>query len=177
MATATAPRYSCSLDCAPYHLSATKATPCKSGDSSPVVERLTQALSVGHPTFISHDYSCCARVVEGFLKTVNNQDGDVENMATRYLCPPSTRLPIASSTRHSTRSPIWLKTDRRQLHHQSLITRKSRGNFRPDNASCYHDSRNYCQRDGQEGRLFDSHQQIRHLHRTQGQRRAKIQFG
>jgi cullin-associated NEDD8-dissociated protein 1 len=54
---------------------------------------LNQMLTIGHPTFISHDYSCCARVVEGLLHTLNDQNGDVQNMAIKCLGPFVNKAP------------------------------------------------------------------------------------
>ncbi|KAL1304209.1 hypothetical protein AAFC00_000631 [Neodothiora populina] len=48
---------------------------------------LNQILTVGGPTFISHDYQVCARVVEGLLLTLNDGNGDVQNMAIKCLGP------------------------------------------------------------------------------------------
>lgn len=54
---------------------------------------LHQILQAGHPTFLSHDYTTCARVVEGFLHTLNDQNGDVQNMSIRCLGPFVNRVP------------------------------------------------------------------------------------
>jgi len=54
---------------------------------------LNQMLTIGHPTFISHDYTCCARVVEGLLHTLNDQNGDVQNMAIKCLGPFVNKAP------------------------------------------------------------------------------------
>ncbi|GAB7351136.1 hypothetical protein MBLNU459_g1593t1 [Dothideomycetes sp. NU459] len=54
---------------------------------------LNQLLTVGHPTFISHDYQTCARVVDGLLHTLNDQNGDVQNMAIKCLGPFVNRAP------------------------------------------------------------------------------------
>ncbi|KAI5241891.1 TIP120-domain-containing protein [Aureobasidium subglaciale] len=54
---------------------------------------LNQMLTIGHPTFISHDYSCCARVVEGLLTTLNDTNGDVQNMAIKCLGPFVNKAP------------------------------------------------------------------------------------
>ncbi|KAF2225942.1 armadillo-type protein [Elsinoe ampelina] len=54
---------------------------------------LHQILQAGHPTFLTHDYTTCARVVEGFLSTLNDQNGDVQNMSIRCLGPFVNRAP------------------------------------------------------------------------------------
>ncbi|KAF2156660.1 cullin binding protein CanA [Myriangium duriaei CBS 260.36] len=54
---------------------------------------LHQILLAGHQTFLSHDYTTCARVVEGFLHTLNDQNGDVQNMAIRCLGPFVNKAP------------------------------------------------------------------------------------
>ncbi|KAF4551178.1 TIP20-like protein [Elsinoe fawcettii] len=54
---------------------------------------LHSILQAGHPTFLTHDYSTCARVVEGFLSTLNDQNGDVQNMSIRCLGPFVNRAP------------------------------------------------------------------------------------
>jgi cullin-associated NEDD8-dissociated protein 1 len=54
---------------------------------------LNQMLTIGHPTFISHDYTCCARVVDGLLHTLNDQNGDVQNMAIKCLGPFVNKAP------------------------------------------------------------------------------------
>lgn len=48
---------------------------------------LSQILAVGSPTFLSHDYNTCARVVDGILLTLNDTNGDVQNMAIKCLGP------------------------------------------------------------------------------------------
>lgn len=54
---------------------------------------LNQLLTIGHTTFISHDYQTCARVVDGLLHTLNDQNGDVQNMAIKCLGPFVNRAP------------------------------------------------------------------------------------
>lgn len=54
---------------------------------------LVQILQVGHPTFLQSDYTTCARVVEGLLKTLNDQNGDIQNMAIKCLGPFVNRAP------------------------------------------------------------------------------------
>ena len=54
---------------------------------------LNQILTIGGPTFLSHDYATCARVVEGLLLTLNDSNGDVQNMAIKCLGPFVNRAP------------------------------------------------------------------------------------
>ncbi|PNS18930.1 Cullin-associated NEDD8-dissociated protein 1 [Sphaceloma murrayae] len=54
---------------------------------------LHQILLAGHPGFLAHDYTTCARVVEGFLNTLNDQNGDVQNMSVKCLGPFVNRVP------------------------------------------------------------------------------------
>jgi len=54
---------------------------------------LSQMLTVGAPQFISHDYSVCAKVVDGLLSTLNDGNGDVQNMAIKCLGPFVNRAP------------------------------------------------------------------------------------
>jgi len=46
---------------------------------------LNHAFEVGHPTFLTHDYTTCAKVVDGLLHTLNDRNGDVQNMSIRTL--------------------------------------------------------------------------------------------
>lgn len=54
---------------------------------------LSQILTVGHPNFLQNDYSTCARVVDGLLRTLGDQNGDVQNMAIKCLGPFVNRAP------------------------------------------------------------------------------------
>ncbi|KAF1346242.1 armadillo-type protein [Delphinella strobiligena] len=54
---------------------------------------LNQILIVGGTAFIQHDYQVCARVVDGLLLTLNDQNGDVQNMAIKCLGPFVNRAP------------------------------------------------------------------------------------
>lgn len=50
-------------------------------------------LETGAPTFLVHDYTTCARVVEGLLHTLNDGNGDVQNMAINCLGPFVNKAP------------------------------------------------------------------------------------
>lgn len=54
---------------------------------------LHQMLINGHATFISHDYTVCAKVVEGLLHTLNDRNGDVQNQALKCLGPFVNKAP------------------------------------------------------------------------------------
>lgn len=59
---------------------------------------LNQMLIHGGATFLSHDYTTCAKAVEGLLHTLGDSHGDVQNMAIQCLGPfvnkaPPTILP------------------------------------------------------------------------------------
>lgn len=56
---------------------------------------LNQSLILGSPAFIVHDYAICARVVDGLLLTLNDANGDVQNMAIKCLGPFVNRAPEA----------------------------------------------------------------------------------
>lgn len=46
---------------------------------------LNTMLVNGHATFLMHDYTACAKIVEGLLCTLNDSHGDVQNMAIKTL--------------------------------------------------------------------------------------------
>lgn len=59
---------------------------------------LFQVLSTGKPDFLHNDYNTAARAVDGILKTLDDQNGEVQNLAIKCLAPlvqkiPSTILP------------------------------------------------------------------------------------
>lgn len=54
---------------------------------------LSQILVNGSPTFISHDYTVCGKIVEGLLHTLNDSHGEVQNMAIQCLGPFVNRAP------------------------------------------------------------------------------------
>ena len=45
---------------------------------------LYTALSNGHPGFLLQDFNTAARVVEGILKTLDDQNGEVQNLAIKW---------------------------------------------------------------------------------------------
>ena len=54
---------------------------------------LEKMLTNGSPTFLSHDYTTCAKVVEGLLHTLADTHGDVQNMAIKCLGPFVNKAP------------------------------------------------------------------------------------
>ena len=45
---------------------------------------LFNTLSVGHQGFLQNDYNTCARTVDGLLKTLDDQNGEVQNLAIKW---------------------------------------------------------------------------------------------
>ncbi|PPJ50394.1 hypothetical protein CBER1_06986 [Cercospora berteroae] len=56
---------------------------------------LNQMFTIGHATFLQHDYTTCAKVVEGLLHTLNDSNGEVQNMAVKVLGPFVNKAPEA----------------------------------------------------------------------------------
>ncbi|KAF2158627.1 hypothetical protein M409DRAFT_30852 [Zasmidium cellare ATCC 36951] len=54
---------------------------------------LNQMMINGHQTFLSHDYTTCAKVVDGLLHTLNDSHGEVQNMAIKCLGPFVNKAP------------------------------------------------------------------------------------
>ena len=54
---------------------------------------LQQILNIGHSTFLSSDYTICAKTVDGLLHTLNDTNGEVQNMAVKCLGPFVTKAP------------------------------------------------------------------------------------
>ncbi|KAF2762815.1 cullin-associated NEDD8-dissociated protein-like protein [Pseudovirgaria hyperparasitica] len=61
---------------------------------------LLQMFNLAHPNFLSSDYSICAKTVDGLLHTLNDTNGEVQNMAIKCLgpfvnkCPESILCPL-----------------------------------------------------------------------------------
>lgn len=45
---------------------------------------LFNTLSVGHQGFLQNDFNICARTVDGLLKTLDDQNGEVQNLAIKW---------------------------------------------------------------------------------------------
>jgi cullin-associated NEDD8-dissociated protein 1 len=54
---------------------------------------LSQMFTNGNATFMAHDYAVCAKVVEGLLHTLNDTNGEVQNMAIQCLGPFVNKAP------------------------------------------------------------------------------------
>ncbi|KAI9683902.1 MAG: hypothetical protein M1829_004237 [Trizodia sp. TS-e1964] len=54
---------------------------------------LFTALTHGTPSFLLQDYNVSARAVDGVLKTLDDQNGEVQNLSIKCLAPLSTRVP------------------------------------------------------------------------------------
>ncbi|KAL2075448.1 hypothetical protein VTL71DRAFT_391 [Oculimacula yallundae] len=56
---------------------------------------LCQVLTVGKPDFLHNDYNTAARAVDGILKTLDDQNGEVQNLAIKCLGPLVTKIPLS----------------------------------------------------------------------------------
>ncbi|KAJ5050563.1 uncharacterized protein L3040_002440 [Drepanopeziza brunnea f. sp. 'multigermtubi'] len=56
---------------------------------------LFQVLSAGKPDFLHHDYNTAARAVDGVIKTLDDQNGEVQNLAIKCLGPLVTKIPAS----------------------------------------------------------------------------------
>lgn len=45
---------------------------------------LFQVLSMGKPDFLYHDYNTAARAVDGIIKTLDDMNGEVQNLAIKW---------------------------------------------------------------------------------------------
>ncbi|KAL3423752.1 TATA-binding protein interacting [Phlyctema vagabunda] len=54
---------------------------------------LLQVLTIGKQDILYNDYNTAARAVDGILKTLDDQNGEVQNLAIKCLGPLVTRLP------------------------------------------------------------------------------------
>ncbi|KAL1590239.1 hypothetical protein WHR41_01346 [Cladosporium halotolerans] len=70
----------------------------KLNDPDPDIRYMTlndlhSMLDIGSPSFLLHDYTTCARVVDGLIHTLNDGNGDVQNMAINCLGPFVNKAP------------------------------------------------------------------------------------
>jgi cullin-associated NEDD8-dissociated protein 1 len=49
---------------------------------------LLQMLTVAKPDFLQHDYNTAARAVDSIIKTLDDQNGEVQNMAIKWFERP-----------------------------------------------------------------------------------------
>ncbi|KFX97846.1 hypothetical protein O988_04645 [Pseudogymnoascus sp. VKM F-3808] len=54
---------------------------------------LFQVLTIGRPDFLYNDYNTAARAVDGIIKTLDDQNGEVQNLAIKCLAPLVTKIP------------------------------------------------------------------------------------
>lgn len=55
---------------------------------------LYAVLNVGRPDFLYNDYNTAARTVDGVLKTLDDQNGEVQNLAIKWCANEPTRTLI-----------------------------------------------------------------------------------
>ncbi|KAH8600327.1 TATA-binding protein interacting [Bisporella sp. PMI_857] len=56
---------------------------------------LYQVLTIGKPDFLHNDYNTAARAVDGIIKTLDDQNGEVQNLAIKCLSPLVSKIPNA----------------------------------------------------------------------------------
>lgn len=49
---------------------------------------LFQVLTVGKPDLLHNDYNTAAKTVDGIVKTLDDQNGEVQNLAIKWYSPP-----------------------------------------------------------------------------------------
>ncbi|PQE12162.1 TATA-binding interacting protein [Rutstroemia sp. NJR-2017a BVV2] len=54
---------------------------------------LFQVLTVGKPDFLHNDYNTAAKTVDGIIRTLDDQNGEVQNLAIKCLAPLVTKVP------------------------------------------------------------------------------------
>ncbi|KAF5879746.1 putative cullin binding protein [Botrytis fragariae] len=54
---------------------------------------LFQVLESGKPDFLHHDYNTAAKTVDGVIRTLDDQNGEVQNLAIKCLAPLVAKLP------------------------------------------------------------------------------------
>lgn len=69
---------------------------------------LLHVLSVAKPDFLQHDYNTAARAVDSIIKTLDDQNGEVQNMAIKWLERASKHHGyVRVSNMSSTVSALW----------------------------------------------------------------------
>ena len=69
----------------------------KLGDADPdfrfmSLNDLLQLLSVAKPDFLHHDYNIAARTVDSIIKTLDDQNGEVQNLAIKWFASHHSRF-------------------------------------------------------------------------------------
>lgn len=54
---------------------------------------MLQIFNIAMPNFLQHDYNLCAKTIDGILNTLNDSNGDVQNMAIKCLGPFVNKAP------------------------------------------------------------------------------------
>ena len=57
---------------------------------------LFTVLTIGKPDFLYNDYNTAARAVDGILKTLDDQNGEVQNLAIKWYDDPSLLIALAN---------------------------------------------------------------------------------
>lgn len=72
----------------------------KLGDADPdfrfmSLNDLLHLLNIAKPDFLQHDYNTAARAVDSIIKTLDDQNGEVQNMAIKWSAtmPPGDKTP------------------------------------------------------------------------------------
>lgn len=74
----------------------------KLGDNDPdfrymALNDLLQLLNHAKPDFLQHDYNIAARTVDSIIKTLDDQNGEVQNLAVKwYVCVQYLNHPLTS---------------------------------------------------------------------------------
>ncbi len=55
---------------------------------------LFQVLTIGRPEFLHNDYNTAARAVDGIIKTLDDQNGEVQNLAIKWYAEVGIRYLI-----------------------------------------------------------------------------------
>ena len=69
---------------------------------------LFQVLTIGKPDFLHNDYNTAARTVDGILKTLDDQNGEVQNLAIKW-CVLSTFLIYGNQLIYLSLAPLVVK--------------------------------------------------------------------
>ncbi|EFY87885.1 cullin binding protein CanA [Metarhizium acridum CQMa 102] len=72
----------------------------KLGDADPdfrfmSLNDLLHLLNIAKPDFLQHDYNTAARAVDSIIKTLDDQNGEVQNMAIKCVAPLVGKVPMA----------------------------------------------------------------------------------
>lgn len=93
----------------------------KLGDSDPdfrfmSLNDLLQLLNNAKPDFLHHDYNIAARTVDSIIKTLDDQNGEVQNLAIKWYVLGS----LFAVWEPLTLEVAWVRSWARSLHPLSL---------------------------------------------------------